>query len=115
MDVGVMDEIVYQALSRYYHTLEKTGYISYPQMQKLLVLSFYRDFVYKDYRALLSKEDYRCIEWALDCLYGSTCLIPYPDYLKMGKLHLSEVTELAERVRILEENAAQNNNSNSGN
>jgi hypothetical protein len=58
--------------------------------------------VFQDYRALLSKEDYYLIEKALDCLYGSTCLIPYPDYLKMGKLHLGEITELANRVNALE-------------
>lgn len=42
------------------------------------------------------------IEKALDCLYGSTCLIPYPDYLKMGKLHLGEMTELVQRIENLE-------------
>lgn len=110
-----MDEIVYQVLNRYFYALEKLGYISYPQMQKLLVLSFYRDFVFNDYRAILSKDDYLLIEKALDCLYGSTCLIPYPDYLKMGKLHLSEITELSERVKILEENAAQTNSNNTSN
>ena len=33
----------------------------------------------------------------------ATCLIPYPDYLKMGKLHLGEVTELAQRVKNIED------------
>ena len=74
----------------------------YKDAQKLLVLSFYRDFVFGDYRGILSREDYCCIEQALDCLYGSTCLIPYPDYLKMGKLHLGEMTEMAHRVKTLE-------------
>ena len=110
-----MDEVVYQALSKYYNVLEKTGYMSDANARKLLLLSFYRDFVYSDYRGILSKDDYLLIERALDCLYGSTCLIPYPDYLKMGKLNLGSMTELGQRVRELEENAAQNNNSNSGN
>ena len=35
---------------------------------------------------------------ALDCLFGSTCLIPYPDYLKMGKLHLGDMTEVSQRI-----------------
>jgi hypothetical protein len=64
---------------------------------------FYNDFVYTDYRGFLSKDDYRLIERALNCLFGSTCLIPYPDYLKMGKLHLGEITEVAQRVKTLEE------------
>lgn len=66
-------------------------------------MAFYWDFMYNDYRALLSKRDYCLIEKALDCIYGTSCLIPYPDYLKMGKLHLGELTEMAQRVKTLEE------------
>ena len=101
--VDVMDRIVYDALSTYYNTLEKTGYMPIGNVLKLLVLAFYRDFIYNDYRGLLSCEDYRLIEKALDCIYGSTCLIPYPDYLKMGKLRLGEMSELACRVKNLED------------
>ena len=98
-----MDEIIYNALTSYYHALEKLGYMSNSQAQKLLLLIFYRDFVFNDYRGLISKKDYQLIERALNCLYGTTCLIPYPDYLKMGKLHLGEVTELAQRVKNIED------------
>ena len=100
---AVMDEIIYNALGSYYNALEKKGYMSYANMQKLLLLIFYRDFVFHDYRGILSREDYLLIERALDCLWGSTCLIPYPDYLKMGKLHLGEITELSHRVKTLED------------
>ena len=72
-------------------------------MEKLLILCFYRDFTLQDYRGLINKDDYHLIEKALDCLYGSTCLIPYPDYLKMGKLHLGEMTEVLERVKKVED------------
>ena len=98
-----MDEIIYNALNNYYETLSKTGYMSPKEGQKLMLLIFYRDFVFNDYRGLLSKEDYYTIEKALDCLWGSSCLIPYPDYLKMGKLHLGETTEMAQRLKNLEE------------
>ena len=101
--VAVMDEMIYSALGRYYNTLGNTGYMSYANVQKLLLLVFYRDFVFEDYRGLLSREDYLLIERALNCLYGTTCLIPYPDYLKMGKLHLGEITELAQRVKNIED------------
>ena len=98
-----MDEMVYNSLNTYFYTLEKLGTVSWNDTQKVLLLSFYRDFVFNDYRGLLSKEDYYLIERALDCLYGTTCLIPYPDYLKMGKLHLGEMTEMAQRVKTLED------------
>ena len=98
-----MDEILYEALSKYFHALEIHGYMSKTHSIKLLVLSFFKDFVFQDYRGILTREDYCLIERALDCLYGTSCLIPYPDYLKMGKLHLGEMTEMAQRVKTLED------------
>lgn len=98
-----MGDILFEALSKYYHALEVKGYMSKAHSEKLLVMAFYWDFMYNDYRALLSKKDYCLIERALDCIYGTSCLIPYPDYLKMGKLHLGEMTEMAQRVKTLEE------------
>lgn len=98
-----MGEILYRALTKYYHALELKGYMPMKDSAKLLVLAFFWDYTYNDYRGILSKSDYCLIERALDCLYGSSCLIPYPDYLKMGKLHLGEVTELAQRLKTLED------------
>ena len=98
-----MNEILYNALTKYYHVLELKGYMANSHAVKLLILIFFRDFVFHDYRGLITKEDYHLIEKALDCIYGSTCLIPYPDYLKMGKLYLGEMTEMAQRVKTLED------------
>ena len=98
-----MDEMLYSSLSSYFHALELKGYMPWKDMQKLLILSFYRDFVFSDYRGIITRDDYLLIERALDCLYGTTCLIPYPDYLKMSKLHLGEITEMANRVKTLED------------
>lgn len=98
-----MGDILLEALTKYYHALEVKGYMSKVHSEKLLIMAFYWDFMYNDYRALLSKKDYCLIERALDCIYGTSCLIPYPDYLKMGKLHLGEMTEMAQRVKTLEE------------
>ena len=98
-----MDRLIYNALCQYYKTLEKLGYYSYGDVYPLLVLVFYWNFVYNDYRGLISYSDYRLIEKALNCIYGKSCLTPYPDYLKMGKLHLGEITEIGERLRALEE------------
>lgn len=98
-----MDEILYNTLTKYYHALELKGYMANSHAVKLLILIFFRNFVFHDYRGLITKEDYHLIEKALDCIYGSTCLIPYPDYLKMGKLYLGEMTEMAQRVKTLED------------
>lgn len=98
-----MDEFVYNAVCRYFEYLHLTGYYKYKDVKSLLVLLFFYDLIYHDYRGLISKEDYRTIERALNCLYGTTCLIPYPDYLKMGKLKLGEMTEMAQRIKNIEE------------
>lgn len=98
-----MDSIIFNAIDTYYKVLAKRGYHNLTDTLRLLVLCFYRDFVFKDYRALLGREDYALIEKAINCLFNSTCLIPYTDYLKMGKLHLGEVTELTQRIKTLED------------
>ena len=98
-----MDEMIYSALMGYYKTLSKLGYYKYEDVFRLLVLCFIRDFVFHDYRGILSRKDYYEIEQALNCLYGTNCLMPYPDYLKMGKLHLGSMTEMAQRVKALED------------
>ena len=98
-----MDKVLYNSLYRYFTTLAKIGTVSYNSVNKLLVLIFYKHFIYEDYRGNLSKEDYNTIEKALDCLFGSTCLIPYPNYLEMGKLHLGDMTEIAHKFTDIED------------
>ena len=98
-----MDSFVYNTLSSYFHSLSITGYMQQRTVNCLLVLLFYYYLIYEDYRGYISKEDYATIEKALNSLYGTNCLIPYPDYLKMGKLKLGEMTEIATRTKALEE------------
>ena len=98
-----MDEILYSTITDYYKILQRRGFFNYGETMKILILCFFRDFVFHDYRGILSKEDYHDIEKALNCLFGSSCLIPYPDYLKMSKLHLGEMTEMAQRIKNIED------------
>ncbi len=98
-----MDNIVFNAVMQYYKMLGKVGYYQYKDVFRLLVLCFYKDFVFTDFRGNITRKDYHQIELALNCLFGSSCLIPYPQYLKMGKLHIGEITEMAQRVKNLED------------
>ena len=93
-----MDKVLFDSLCRYFATLTRVGNVPYNSVAKLLVLMFYKHFIYEDYRGNLSKKDYSTIEKALDCLFGSTCLIPYPNYLEMGKLRLGDITEMVHRI-----------------
>ena len=101
-DAVVMGEFVYNALDNYFHALELKGYQKWEDVEKLLILLFYKDFVYNDYRGLISKEDYQVIEKALDCLYGTSCLIPYPECMITNKLYIGSTSELAQRIKTLE-------------
>lgn len=54
--------------------------MSYSNVRKLLVFIIIQEIVDEDCFGILNEEDYAAINKALYCLYGSTCLIKYPDY-----------------------------------
>lgn len=100
-----MEEMMYNLHSQYFSMLQTRGYYPYKDVYKLLILDFLYCLIYHDYRGYVSKKDYAVFEKALECLYGTSCLTPYPDYLKMGRLKLGEMAEIVSRL----------NNSNEGN
>ena len=53
---------------------------------------------------VISEENYKHLENALYCLYGTTCLIPYPDYCERPMYaHLGDIAELSARMAKVEE------------
>lgn len=97
-----MDEFVYNSVYHYFTALDKLGHYKQEDVNKLLVLLFFYNLTNNDYRGNISKEDYALIEKALYCLYGTSCLIPYPDYIKMGDLHLGDLSEVVTRIKNIE-------------
>lgn len=89
---------MYNAYSHYFGMLQKRGYYPYKDVYKLLVLDFIYCLLYHDYRGQVKRQDYAVFDRALECLYGTSCLIPYQDYLKMGKLKLGEMAEIISRL-----------------
>lgn len=76
-----MDKVLNESLTRYFSILSKLGYMSYSNVDKLLVLIFIDDLLRSDCKSFITEDEYRVIDNALYCLYGSTCLIPYPEYI----------------------------------
>lgn len=76
-----MDKVLYESLSRYFNILSKLGYMNYTDVNKLLILIFIYDLLESDCNSFITEDEYRVIDNALYCLYGSTCLIPYPEYI----------------------------------
>lgn len=60
--VDVMEEVLYNSLSRYFERLEQAGYVPYNNVYKLLILSFIGEIVDNDYRGYITKDDYPYIE-----------------------------------------------------
>lgn len=88
-----MDEIIYDSILNYFSTLSNLGYINYNDVYKLLFLVAIRDFIYNDFWEYISEEDYREIEKSLYKIFGTSCLIPYPEFcnnVNMNKLHLQD-------------------------
>lgn len=72
---------LYNALIRYFHTLEHTGYYPYTDVYSIIVLDIIEYILNGNMSYYVSDDDYRELSEALECIYGS-CLIPYRDYLQ---------------------------------
>lgn len=96
-----MDEVVYNSLVTYFNVLSALGYKKYKDIKKILALILIKDFIYSDFYGYITEEDYRQIERALYCIFGSSCLVPYPDFCDkpMNKLSLGSVTEMANIIK----------------
>ena len=80
-DVAVMEltNEVYNSVNRYFKSLSHLGYKPDKEVFQLLVFTFIEEMLYGSLSYYITEEDYRTINSALYCIYGS-CLIPYPDY-----------------------------------
>lgn len=75
----------YDSLDRYFVSLTVTGYRSYTEVYKLLILCFIEELLYS-FPGLVSEKDYRLFSRVLESIYGTSCLIPYPDYKKVAEI-----------------------------
>lgn len=101
-----MDNITYNTLVRYFTNLSNTGYRKNSDVIKVLLLSSINKLLNNDFRGFITEEDYRKIEKALYCLYGNSCLIPYPDYYNTKNqrvMYSGSMSELIHRVVKAEE------------
>ena len=72
-------KITQESIIRYFTALSQLGYKSYCDTEKLLTLIFIQEYL-KEYQYYITEDDYNNICKATECLYGSTCLIPYQYY-----------------------------------
>lgn len=79
-----LDDIVEVALKRYYNALEVLGYKDNCSVEKLVVLTYIDDFINSSASKYITEEDRRVIANSLYCMFGTTCLIPFPDQIVSG-------------------------------
>lgn len=75
-----LDNMAYTGVSNYFQALSTFGYKGYKEVNKLLVLLFIEDLLRSSFSLYIDEEDYKTITNVLYCLFGSTCLIPYPEF-----------------------------------
>ena len=101
-----MDDLLYNACKRYFDSLFHFGYRNYDDVKKLLFYIFIEELV-NTTSIVISEDDYKAIEKALYCIYGTSCLIPYPNYCTNAMTaHLGDIAELSARVAKTEEDIA---------
>lgn len=77
--MGVSKIDLYEALKRYYNHLFNTGYSKPNDLEKLLIYIFIEELYEYPMSSYIKEEDYNIIGNALNCLYGSTCALSYPE------------------------------------
>lgn len=95
---------LFNSLNKYFTHIHNTGYFSQRNVNKLLAFSLIEELV-QDCQGYLDSRDYLSINKALYCLYGSTCLIPYPNYYNPNTkrtMFIGSCSQLARRVEELE-------------
>lgn len=75
-----LTDLAHIGVCNYFKALSTFGYKSYDDVNKLLTLLFIDYLLESPFSMYITEEDYRTINKALYCLYGSTCLIPYPEF-----------------------------------
>ena len=82
-------ENLWESLKNYFNALSHFGYKKQSDVNKLLMYDFLVNLLEGSTRFFITEEDYKKISRALYCLYGSSCLIPYPQYLTYIKKYRS--------------------------
>ena len=74
-------DVAVKALQKYFITLSYLGYIKDEDVKKILVLLLLEELLNQWY-PFVTENDYRIISRSLYKLFGSNCIIEFPDYIR---------------------------------
>lgn len=75
-----LTNLAYTGVSNYFRIISKIGYKSDEEVNKLLTLIMLEDMLRGMLSLYICEKDFRSIQNALYYLYGSSCMIPYPEF-----------------------------------
>lgn len=92
-----LSNVLERALATYFNVLSSTGYVCYNDVNKLLLLSLIEELTSGPMSAFIDDKDHNSMNNALYCIFGTSCLIPYPPteeisavYGEEGSIRISE-------------------------
>ncbi len=88
-----------KAVNRYFHTLSNLGYKKDKEVERLIVYLFLEELLCGPWSQFITDKDYNDIDKALYCLYGTSCMMPYPDY---KTTHIDVIKSMPDEYRISE-------------
>ena len=80
-----MGEYIYTVLEKYFGHLKNYGHVKECDVKKVLLLTAIQDLV-EHFTGYITEDDYKSLNKVLYCLFGNSCLMPYPD-LYSAKAH----------------------------
>lgn len=96
---------VNESINNYFNNLKNVGYRKQSDVNKLFLYTTIQELLDNDFRGYITEDDYKSINNALYCLYGSNCLIPFPEYhnYKIKRtMYKGSMSEIAHRLEAIE-------------
>lgn len=79
-----MDNQIFNSLDQYFKTLSNYGYMSYDHTYDMMLMIIVQDII-TNFACIITQEDYQMMSSLLECKYGTSCLMPYPEFRKCNK------------------------------
>ena len=76
-----MDNQIFNSLDQYFKTLSNYGYMSYDHTYDMMLMIIIQDIITK-FACIITQEDYQMMSSLLENKYGTSCLMPYPEFRK---------------------------------
>lgn len=79
-----MDNQIFNSLDQYFKTLSNYGYMSYDHTYDMMLMIIVQDII-TNFACIITQEDYQMMSSLLECKYGTSCLMSYPEFRKCNK------------------------------